>query len=228
MNAGASGPLVRVDPRVKLLWLLATLVGGLVFADVPSLAALLLSIVVVAAAGGVLGETARRVQGLVTIIAVVGLIFGITVPGAPLFGVSLFGLFVAISRDGLLLGLVSALRMCIFAAPLVVMVYWLGRISYVTRHEQIELLDRTFTAVFGPSGDAGDAGPRVLDRRAQDPARRDDERLHPLPMTHAAETSATGLPWATLPSIVGPAEPDAEGAVLFDRIASPEPSLAPA
>jgi energy-coupling factor transport system permease protein len=122
LNAGASGPLVRVDPRVKLLWLLATLVGGLVFADVPSLAALLLSIVVVAAAGGVLGETARRVQGLVTIIAVVGLIFGITVPGAPLFGVSLFGLFVAISRDGLLLGLVSALRMCIFAAPLVVMV----------------------------------------------------------------------------------------------------------
>ncbi len=78
-----TGPLVRVDPRVKLLWVLATLVGGLVFADVVPLAVVLASIVVVAAAGGVLGETARRMRGLVTIILVIGLIFGFTVPGEP-------------------------------------------------------------------------------------------------------------------------------------------------
>ena len=122
MSAAAGGPLVRVDPRVKLLWMLAALACGLVFSDVLALAAVLLSIVVVAVVGGVLGETARRMRGLVTIIAVIGLIFGVTVPGAPLVGASLFGVFVAISRDGLLLGLVSALRMCIFAAPLVVIV----------------------------------------------------------------------------------------------------------
>jgi energy-coupling factor transport system permease protein len=122
VSAAAGGPLVRVDPRVKLLWMLAALACGLVFSAVLALAAVLLSIVVVAVVGGVLGETARRMRGLVTIIAVIGLIFGVTVPGAPLVGASLFGVFVAISRDGLLLGLVSALRMCIFAAPLVVIV----------------------------------------------------------------------------------------------------------
>ena len=117
-----TGPLVRVDPRVKLLWVLATLVGGLVFADVAPLAVVLASIVVVAAAGGVLGETARRMRGLVTIILVIGLIFGFTVPGEPLVGGSVLGVYLAVSRDGLLLGLVSALRMCVFAAPLVVVV----------------------------------------------------------------------------------------------------------
>jgi energy-coupling factor transport system permease protein len=120
--SAASGPLVRVDPRVKLLWMLAALLCGLLFSDLPTLTAVLLSIVAVAAVGGVLAETARRMRGLVTIIVVIGLIFGITVPGTPLVAVDLFGLSVAISRDGLLLGLVSALRMCIFAAPLVVMV----------------------------------------------------------------------------------------------------------
>jgi energy-coupling factor transport system permease protein len=117
-----TGPLVRVDPRVKLLWVLVTLIGGLVFADVAPLVVLLGSIVVVAAAGGVLGETARRMRGLVTIILVIGLIFGFTVPGEPLVGGNVLGVYLAVSRDGLLLGLVSALRMCVFAAPLVVVV----------------------------------------------------------------------------------------------------------
>jgi energy-coupling factor transport system permease protein len=116
------GPLSRVDPRVKLGWLGATLLTGLVIVNPIILVAILLSIVGVAFVGGVLPETLRRMRGLIAIILILGLIFGITIPGVPLIGITIFGLFLAISRDGLNLGLVSALRMGVFAAPLLVVV----------------------------------------------------------------------------------------------------------
>ncbi len=78
------GRLGPVDPRVKIVWLLATLIAGLIFAQPRSLLIVLASIVAVAAVGGVLAETLRRMRGLAAIIVVVGLIFGLTVPGAPL------------------------------------------------------------------------------------------------------------------------------------------------
>ncbi len=61
-------------------------------------------------------------RGLIAIIILVGLIFGVTVPGTPLVGITILGVNLALSADGLLLGLVSAFRMGIFAAPLIVIV----------------------------------------------------------------------------------------------------------
>src|SRR5690349_22207935 len=77
------GRLGGVDSRVKIAWLLATLVCGLIFARPLSLLIVLASIVAVAAIGGVLGETFQRMRGLAAIIIVIGLIFGLTVPGSP-------------------------------------------------------------------------------------------------------------------------------------------------
>lgn len=48
------GRLGPVDPRVKIVWLLATLIAGLIFAQPRSLLIVLASIVAVAAVGGVL------------------------------------------------------------------------------------------------------------------------------------------------------------------------------
>jgi energy-coupling factor transport system permease protein len=116
------GRLGRVDARVKLFWVVATLVVGLWFVDVRSLLVVLASIAAVAAVGGVLGETLRRLRGLGGLIITIGLIFGITVPGTPLFTLTLGGLSVAISQEGLSLGLVSIVRMFVFAAPLLVVI----------------------------------------------------------------------------------------------------------
>lgn len=112
------GLLGAVDPRVKLFWLLATLVAGLAFIEPVSLIVVLASIVLVAAVSGVLGATVQRLRGLGAIIVVVGLIVGLTVPGRPLLAVGPIG----VSYEGLLLGLMSILRMFVFAAPLVVVV----------------------------------------------------------------------------------------------------------
>ena len=112
------GHLGRVDARVKLLWLLATLVAGLVFVAPLSLLVVLASIALVAAVGGVLGATAQRLRGLGGVIVIVGLILGLTVPGEPLVALGPL----AVSREGLMLGFISILRMFVFAAPLVIVV----------------------------------------------------------------------------------------------------------
>jgi energy-coupling factor transport system permease protein len=112
------GPLGGVDARVKLAWVLATMIAGLLLVTVVPLAILLGSIVVVAATGRVVGPLVQRLRGLGTIIIVVGLILGITVPGHPLVSIGPLG----ISQEGLQLGLVSILRMFVFAAPLIVVV----------------------------------------------------------------------------------------------------------
>jgi energy-coupling factor transport system permease protein len=112
------GLLGRVDPRIKLVWLLATLLAGLVFVDPVSLLAVLASIALVAAVGGVLGQTLRRLRSLGAIIVMIGLILGLTVPGEPLVALGPL----AVSREGLALGVISILRMFVFAAPLVIVV----------------------------------------------------------------------------------------------------------
>lgn len=119
MSAAGRGRLGGLDPRVKLAWVGALLIAGLIFADPRTLLLLLISIAVVAALGGVLGDTVRRLRGLAPIIVVIGLIFGFVVPGVPLLALPL-GL--ALSQQGLLVGLISAGRMLIFAAPLIIVV----------------------------------------------------------------------------------------------------------
>lgn len=112
------GLLGRVDPRVKIVWLLATLLAGLVFVEVGSLLLVLGSIVLVAAVSGVLLPTVQRLRGLGLVIIVIGLILGLTVPGEPLLQLGPL----AISREGLLLGWISILRMFVFAAPLLIVI----------------------------------------------------------------------------------------------------------
>ncbi len=119
--------LSRVDPRIKIVWLLATLVAGLALVTVGSLVVVLASIALVALVGDVLGETVRRLRGLAMIIIVIGLILGLTVPGEALFtlippGVPVIGGALSISREGLALGVISILRMLVFAAPLLIVV----------------------------------------------------------------------------------------------------------
>ena len=112
------GLLGTVDPRVKLGWVLATLVAGLIFVDVRSLLVVLASIALVAAIGGVLGATLRRLRSLGVIVVMIGLILGLTIPGEPLVALGPL----QISREGLTLGVISILRMFVFAAPLVIVV----------------------------------------------------------------------------------------------------------
>lgn len=112
------GRLGLVDPRVKLGWVLATLLAGTVFVDPRSLAAILASIALVAAVAGVLGATLRRLRSLAVVVIAVGLILGLTVPGQAVLSLGPL----QISREGLALGAVSVLRLFVFAAPLLVVV----------------------------------------------------------------------------------------------------------
>jgi energy-coupling factor transport system permease protein len=120
------GRLGNIDSRVKIVWLLATLVAGLIFARPLSLLIILASILAVAVVGGVAVETLQRMRGLGAIIIVVGLIFGLTVPGTPLISLipaSLpFGPALSITQEGLYLGLISILRIFVFSTPLVIAV----------------------------------------------------------------------------------------------------------
>jgi energy-coupling factor transport system permease protein len=126
MIAHDRGLLGAVDPRVKIIWLLATMVAGLIFAQPVSLGIILVSIVAVAVLGRVLLEALRRMRGLVAIMIVLGLIFGLTVPGQPLlYLIPAFvpgGPALSITQEGLYLGLISILRILVFAGPLVIAV----------------------------------------------------------------------------------------------------------
>jgi energy-coupling factor transport system permease protein len=112
------GRLGDIDARVKLVWVLATTIAGLTFASPTPLIGLLATIVLVAIAGGVMRATFDRLRGLGAIIVVVGLILGLTVPGDSVASLGPL----SVSREGLQLGIVSVLRMFVFAAPLVVVV----------------------------------------------------------------------------------------------------------
>src|SRR5215212_1907715 len=126
MIAHDRGSLGAIDSRVKIIWLLATLIAGLIFARPLSLGIILGSIVLVAVVGGVLIETIRRMRSLVVIMIMLGLIFGLTVPGQPLLylipALVPGGPALPITHEGLYLGMISILRILVFAAPLVISV----------------------------------------------------------------------------------------------------------
>ena len=86
----------------------------------------LASIVAVAVLGRVLAETIRRMRGLGAIMIVLGLIFGLTVPGQPqlyLIPAPLpAGPALPLTQEGLYLGMISILRILVFATPLVIAV----------------------------------------------------------------------------------------------------------
>jgi energy-coupling factor transport system permease protein len=126
MIAHDRGSLGTVDSRVKIIWLLATMLAGLIFARPLSLGIILASIAAVAVVGRVLAETIRRMRGLAAIMIVLGLIFGLTVPGQPLLylipSALPIGPALPITQEGLYLGAISILRILVFAAPLLIAV----------------------------------------------------------------------------------------------------------
>lgn len=116
-----------VDGRVGLIWVMSLMLAGVVFSDVLSLALLLVGIVIVATVTETLRPVVIQLKSLWLIVIVIGLIFGLTIPGRIIFylippGVPWIGGLLGVTSDGLLLGLLSVLRMFIFALPLVMYV----------------------------------------------------------------------------------------------------------
>jgi uncharacterized protein with von Willebrand factor type A (vWA) domain len=98
--------------------------------------------------------------------------------------------------------------------------YWLCRVSYVTRQNQLEDFDRVFDAIFEPA-----TGRVSADRRGQqnaDPS-SEDERLMPLRRLDAdLATEAASVPWATLPSVTLDSPPDDDDERLDEESTIPE------
>ncbi|HSG15485.1 MAG TPA: energy-coupling factor transporter transmembrane component T [Anaerolineae bacterium] len=127
MIADQTGPLRNIDARVKLTWLLATFVCGIVFTNILSLVVILASIVMVALIGKVFREVMINLKSMWFSIIIIGLIFSLTVGGETLFyllppGLPVIGGHLPVSREGLQLGIVSVLRMFVFVIPVVMMV----------------------------------------------------------------------------------------------------------
>lgn len=116
----------------------------------------------------------------------------------------------------------SALERCAIAldvaGPMTLSdLYWICRLSFVSRHTQLERFDAVFDAVFDT-----DAGTLRSERRGQEPSpsHRDDEQLVPLRREPAGESTASGgLPWATLPSVSFDLSSDVDD---LDDLAMPE------
>lgn len=102
--------------------------------------------------------------------------------------------------------------------------YWLARVSFVTRPDQIARFDRVFAAVFEP------AGTDAAVRGQQPPlVARADDRLRSVRGAHGAgPVAGGGLPWATLPAVVGAADadPDDDLAAVPELVASTAAALA--
>ncbi len=127
MFTDLQGPLRAVDARIKLAWLLATTVAGIIFTEIPSLVIILGSILLIAWLSGILRPVLLNLKALWMIVIVVGLIFSVTVSGEPLFfliprSVPLIGGHLPITREGVLIGIVSVLRMFVFALPMVIVI----------------------------------------------------------------------------------------------------------
>lgn len=127
MFTDARGSLRTVDARTKLAWLLATFVAGVTFTDIPSLLVILGTIALVAGVGGVLKPVALSLGKMWVLVIMIGLIFSLTVAGEPLFyllprGLPWVGGTLPVTREGLLLGIVSVLRMFVFVTPMAVTV----------------------------------------------------------------------------------------------------------
>lgn len=127
MFTDIQGPLRNVDARVKLAWLLGTFACGIVFTSIPSLLVVLATIALAAWIGKALIPVVINLKSLWLIIIFIGLIFSLTVGGETLFfllptQLPVIGGRLPVSREGILLGIVSVLRMLVFVTPMVVMI----------------------------------------------------------------------------------------------------------
>jgi uncharacterized protein with von Willebrand factor type A (vWA) domain len=116
--------------------------------------------------------------------------------------------------------------------------YWTTRITLVRRHSELAAFDAVFAAVFDNAVLPVD--PQARRRTRQPAAPRPDDAYARLPRADADPEAGTGLPWATLPTVTGPADdaPDAPAIPLrlpsdlagstevpFDELGDPEMAL---
>jgi len=115
-------PLSGVDPRLKLFWIIMSTLVGLVFIDFPVLTVTLLSIFITAAWGRVLHFLLRQLKSFWLIAILIGLIQCLTVGGEIMFtiipkSVPFLGGWGAVSKEGVLSGALSMLRLLILTFP---------------------------------------------------------------------------------------------------------------
>jgi uncharacterized protein with von Willebrand factor type A (vWA) domain len=96
--------------------------------------------------------------------------------------------------------------------------YWLARVTLTHRHSDIEAFDRVFAAVFDHAGLHLDPHAR---RKAATRPRADDERFAPAPGHDGVLLQDVGgLPWATLPAVVGVVDNDESPLGMPQRLPS--------
>jgi uncharacterized protein with von Willebrand factor type A (vWA) domain len=95
--------------------------------------------------------------------------------------------------------------------------YWTARIALVRRQADVAAFNRVFDAVFA------DAPPLPVPHSSGQPAQRDNDVNVPMPTSTDQVTGGSGLPWATLPTVVeasddpagtGPAVPELRPSAL--------------
>lgn len=100
--------------------------------------------------------------------------------------------------------------------------YWACRISLVRRHDELEVFDAVFAAVF-------DDATLPLDphaRRQALPRARNDDRLVPVRGDADDDVAGDGLPWTTLPAITGEAAASDSAFAMPERLPGEAAGLA--
>ena len=98
------------------------------------------------------------------------------------------------------------------------MLYWMARVTLVQRQADLESFDAVFRAVFCATGLALDPAARRGSGPAGAAAARGSYRS--VPGAAAVEVAGDGLPWATLPAAVAPADGDEAPLDLPERLPS--------
>lgn len=96
--------------------------------------------------------------------------------------------------------------------------YWLARVTLTHRHSDVEAFDRVFAAVFDHAGlNLDPHSRRIAPTRAQSA----DDRFAQTPGHDALlHRDGGGLPWATLPAVVGVADDDLSPLGIPERLPS--------
>lgn len=96
--------------------------------------------------------------------------------------------------------------------------YWLARVSLTHRHSDVEAFDRVFAAVFDDGGLHVDPHSR---RRVPPRSRGDDDRFAATPGDDGVlHHDGGGLPWATLPAVIGVVDDDQSPLGIPERLPS--------
>jgi energy-coupling factor transport system permease protein len=116
-------PLSGLDPRLKLFWIVSSTLVGMIFIDFAILILTLLSIFMTAIWGRVLHFLLKQLKGFWLITIIIGLIQCLTVGGETMFTivprfVPILGGLGSVSREGVLSGILSMLRLLVLTFPI--------------------------------------------------------------------------------------------------------------